>query len=90
VAVNGSPTFRRANYIGSKDVEKRVVMKFERDGLLYPAELFQRDNPNPQKVAEALRGIKSNEREMAKPVPRPQALAAKPLRLLGEGHRQSS
>jgi WD40 repeat protein len=43
-------------YIGSKDVEKRVVMKFERDGLLYPAELFQRDNPNPQKVAEALRG----------------------------------
>jgi WD40 repeat protein len=77
-------------YIGSKDVEKRVVMKFERDGLLYPAELFQRDNPNPQKVAEALRGIKSNEREMAKPVPRPQALAAKPLRLLGEGHRQSS
>ena len=46
-------------------------MKFERDGLLYPAELFQRDNPNPQKVAEALRGDKEQRARDGKAGPSP-------------------
>jgi hypothetical protein len=45
-------------FIGSEDVLERVAMKFERAGHLYPAELFPRDNPNPEKVAQALAGGK--------------------------------
>jgi WD40 repeat protein len=71
-------------FIGSEDVVERVAMKFERAGHLYPAELFPRDNPNPEKVAQALAGGRAAGRR-SKPARPPARLGGKPPLRLKEG-----
>jgi hypothetical protein len=69
-------------FIGSNNVEKQVMMRFERNGRLYPAELFPRDNPNPRKVAEALAGATSSKPKPKSSSPRPRPIAGSKIKRL--------
>jgi WD40 repeat protein len=64
-------------FIGSEEAVCRVVMKFERDGHLYPAELFPRDNPNSRKVAEALARRKERDQPAERPMCRRRTIAGR-------------
>jgi hypothetical protein len=43
-------------FVGSPQMIERTLRQFTLHEALYPEEFFPRDNPNPQKVAEALSG----------------------------------
>jgi hypothetical protein len=53
------------------------MMKWKHGGNQYPADTFPRDNPNPQKVAEALASGRS------KNPPKPRTSARQPTGLSG-------
>ncbi|MDZ7392522.1 MAG: hypothetical protein ONB25_06490 [candidate division KSB1 bacterium] len=72
-------------YIGSEDVERRVTMKVEQGGQLYPAALLSRDNPNPQKVAEALARARGGQPKPQRVTTSLKAVGGAPLRQLGPG-----
>jgi hypothetical protein len=80
-------TYTRDGYfIGSEDVQKRVMMKWEHSGNQYPPDTFQRDNPNPQKVAEALAAGRSKKPPKPRTPPRrPAGLSGKRQPLLPGG-----
>jgi WD40 repeat protein len=69
-------------YIGSENIANKVMMKFEWKGQLYPKDLFSRDNPNPQKVVEALNSIRVGEAQTKQSATPPKALSSKPPALL--------
>jgi hypothetical protein len=62
-----------------------MMMKFAQDGELYPAELFPRDNPNPQKVAEALARAGADKPKSERPLCPPRPIAGRPPGQLPEG-----
>jgi WD40 repeat protein len=82
-AAEGWMTYTPDGYfIGSQSVVEKVMMKFERSGNQYPAELFPRDNPNPQKVAEALAGATSGKLKPKSSSPRPRPIAGSEIKRL--------
>ena len=68
-------------FISSEGIEKRVMMKWEHSGNQYPPDIFPRDNPNPQKVAEALASTRSRK-------PKPKTSPRRPKGLSGKRQRQ--
>jgi hypothetical protein len=48
-------------FIGSPGMVERTLREFRRNESRYPEQFFPRDNPNPQKVAEALGGTRRPE-----------------------------
>ena len=78
VGRGGWMTYTRDGYfIGSDEVVKKVMMKWEHGGNQYPADIFPRDNPNQQKVAEALAAGRS------KKPPKPPTPTRRPAGLSG-------
>jgi hypothetical protein len=76
-------TYTRDGYfIGSDETVKKVMMKWEHSGNQYPADIFPRDNPNPQKVAEALASGRSGKLKPRTPSRRPAGLGGKRQPLL--------
>ena len=79
-------TYTRDGYfIGSDEAVKKVMMKWEHNGNQYPPDIFPRDNPNPQKVAEALAAGRSNKPKPRTPPRTPARLGDKRQPLLPGG-----
>ena len=72
-------------FTGSKEAERLLMMKVEEAGKLYPIEILALQNPNPQKISEALRRaghLYSVEKTKSKIVLPPRPLSGKaPLKL---------
>jgi WD40 repeat protein len=83
-------TYTREGYfIGSEDVQKRVMMKWEHGGNQYPTEeIFPRDNPNPQKVAEALAAGRSRKQKPRTPPRKAAGISGKRQPLLPGGSKK--
>lgn len=80
---------RDGHFIGSDEAVKRVMMKWEHGGNQYPASIFPRDNPNPQKVAEALAAGRSRKPPPPRTPPRrPAGLSGKRQPLLPGGSKK--
>jgi WD40 repeat protein len=79
-------TYTRDGYfIGSDEALKRVMMKWEHDGNQYPPDFFPRDNPNPQKVAEALAFGRSKKPKPRTHPRRPPGFSGRHQKLLSSG-----
>ena len=83
---SGWITYTRDGYfIGSDEAMKRVMMKWAHGGNHYPAEIFPRDNPNPQKVAEALASGWPGKPKPRTPSRRPSGLSGRHQKSLPSG-----